>query len=116
MARRIMRGIEVSDDTLMLDLIDEIGPGGEFVSAVETARRCRIEIWTPTLLDRNSWINWQASDSLTMRDRIKMRLREILTHHEPPPLPKGVEDEIERILRAAEERDRRSGGKLYDQR
>jgi trimethylamine--corrinoid protein Co-methyltransferase len=55
MTRRIMRGVEVSDDTLMLDLIDRIGPGGEFMSARETARRCRTasehdceKFWLPT--------------------------------------------------------------------
>jgi trimethylamine--corrinoid protein Co-methyltransferase len=110
MVRRILRGIEISEDALMLDLIDEIGPGGEYVSAVETARRCRAEVWVPRFMDRNAWLNWQAAGSLTMHDRIKLRLREILTHHEPPPLPAGVEKEIQAILAAAEERDRRSGG------
>ena len=33
MTRRMMRGIEISDEALMLDLIDRVGPGGEFVSA-----------------------------------------------------------------------------------
>jgi trimethylamine:corrinoid methyltransferase-like protein len=61
-------------------------------------------------MDRNHWINWEAAGSLTMHDRIKMRLREILTHHEPLPLPAGVQDEIETILEAAEERHRHSGG------
>ena len=41
MARRMLRGLEVTDDTLALDLIDRVGPGGEFMSAPETARRCR---------------------------------------------------------------------------
>ncbi len=60
MTRRIMRGIEISDDALMLDLIDEIGPGGEYVSAVETARRCRAEVWVPNFMDRNAWVNWEV--------------------------------------------------------
>jgi trimethylamine--corrinoid protein Co-methyltransferase len=106
MVRRIMRGIEVSDDTLMLDLIDRVGPGGEFVSAKETARRCRTEIWTPTLMDRNAWVNWEASGSQTMQDHIRARLKGILSSHEPPPLPDGVAEKIEMILEAAEARHR----------
>jgi trimethylamine--corrinoid protein Co-methyltransferase len=104
MARRIMRGIEVSDDTLMLDLIDKVGPGGEFVSTKETARRCRSEIWDPILMDRDVWVNWEASGSQTMHDRIKARLRGILRTHTPPPLPAGAEGTIEAVLSAAEER------------
>jgi trimethylamine--corrinoid protein Co-methyltransferase len=105
MTRRIMRGIEVSDDTLMLDLIDKVGPGGEFMSSRETAKRCRTEIWNPTLLDRNAWVNWEATGSQTMNDRIQARLREILATHKPPPLPDGAAEQIEAILQAAEARN-----------
>jgi trimethylamine--corrinoid protein Co-methyltransferase len=104
MARRIMRGIEVSDETLMLDLIDEVGPGGEFLSTRQTAQGCRTEIWNPTLMDRNAWVNWEAAGSQTMHDRIRARLREILETHKPPPLPDGAAAKIERILQAAEAR------------
>jgi trimethylamine--corrinoid protein Co-methyltransferase len=108
MTRRIMRGIEVNDDTLMLDLIDRIGPGGEFMSAKETARRCRAEIWDPTLMDRQPWVNWEAAGSPTMHDRLKARLREILATHKPPPLPDGAAEKIEAILQAAEARGGRN--------
>jgi len=104
MTRRIMRGLEVSDDTLMLDLIDQVGPGGEFLSTRETARRCRAEIWTPALMDRDAWVNWEAAGARTMRDRIKARLQDILDTHEAPPLPGGAAEEIEAILKAAEAR------------
>jgi trimethylamine--corrinoid protein Co-methyltransferase len=105
MARRIMRGVEVSDDALMLDLIDEVGPGGDFLSEKETARRCRAEIWNPTFMDRDAWVNWEAAGALTMADRIRARLREILDTHEPPPLPEGAAEEIEAILQSAEARE-----------
>jgi trimethylamine--corrinoid protein Co-methyltransferase len=105
MTRRIMRGIEVSDDTLMLDLIDRIGPGGEFMSAVETAKRCRAEIWNPTLMDRQPYETWQAAGAQTMNDRIRAKLQRILATHQPPPLPAGAADKIEAILQAAEVRE-----------
>lgn len=101
MVRRILRGIEVSDDTLMLDLIDRVGPGGEFLSTKETARRCRAEIWIPTLMDRDPWITWQAVGAPTMYDRIRERLRHILATHQPPPLPEGAAERIAAILNGA---------------
>jgi trimethylamine--corrinoid protein Co-methyltransferase len=104
LAKRVLRGIEVSDETLMLDLIDEVGPGGHFISARETAKRCREEIWMPTLMDRDPWENWMARGRPTMLDRVKERVRTILNTHVPPPLPGGVQGEIEAILRAAEGR------------
>jgi trimethylamine--corrinoid protein Co-methyltransferase len=104
MVRRIMRGVEISDETLMLDLIDRVGPGGEFVSTKETARRCRAEIWNPTLMDRQAWPNWEAAGCQTMGDRIKTRLGQILATHQVPPLPAGAAARIEAILQAAERR------------
>ena len=107
MARRVMRGVEVNDDTLMLDLIDEIGPGGQFMSDPETARRCRAEIWNPTLMDRQPWDNWQAAGAKTMNDRIRAKVRKILATHQPPPLPEGAAEKIAAILQAAEAREAR---------
>ena len=101
MVRRIMRGVEVGDDMLMLDLIDRVGPGGEFLSTKETARRCRAEIWMPTLMDRDPWVTWQAAGAPTMLDRIRERLRQILATHEPAPLPEGAAKKIASILERA---------------
>jgi trimethylamine---corrinoid protein Co-methyltransferase len=104
MTRRVMRGIEISDETLMLDQIDRIGPAGEFMSTEETARRCRAEIWNPTILDRQPWDTWQATGARDTQDRIRTRLRKILTKHTPPPLPPGAAEKIAAILQAAEAR------------
>jgi len=106
MTRRIMRGVEVSDDTLMLDLIDRVGPAGEFMSTKETARQCRAEIWNPTLMDRDPWVNWEAAGEQTMIDRIEERMHEILATHKPPPLPEGAATKIQAILDAAQARAR----------
>lgn len=104
MTRRIMRGVEVSDDTLMLDLIDQVGPGGEFMSQEVTAKRCRAEIWSPTVLDRQPWDVWAAAGSKTASDRIRARLKKILARHTPAPLPADAADQIAAILLAAEAR------------
>jgi trimethylamine--corrinoid protein Co-methyltransferase len=104
MMRRAMRGIEVSDETLMLDLIDEIGPGGEFVSTHETARGCRTEIWIPRLMDRDPWAAWEAAGGVTMQERIRMRVGELLAGHPAPCLPAETARRIAQILERAEAR------------
>jgi trimethylamine--corrinoid protein Co-methyltransferase len=106
MARRIMRGIEITDDTLMLDLIDDVGPGGHFLAEKETARRCRAEIWMPSLFDRNTWETWVTTGAETTTERIRERVCGILSTHRPPPLPGGVGRRIAAILEEAEARHR----------
>jgi trimethylamine--corrinoid protein Co-methyltransferase len=111
MARWLMRGIEISDDTLALDLIDQVGPAGEFASRKETARLCRTEVWNPRLMDRQTWASWEAQGALTMIERIKGRLEGILSSHKPPDLPDGAAEQIEAVLQKAESRlaDPRAG-------
>jgi len=105
MARRILRGIEVSDATMMLDLIDRVGPGGEFMSTKETAKLCRSEIWMPTIFDRNPWVTWEQEGALTTLDRVRAKLRDILATHRVPPLPAATDARIRAILEAAEARE-----------
>ena len=69
-----------------------------------TAKRCRAEIWNPTLMDREPWVNWQAAGAKTMNDRIRAKLRKILATHVAMPLPAGAAEKIDEILRAAEAR------------
>jgi trimethylamine--corrinoid protein Co-methyltransferase len=105
MTKRIMRGIEITDETLMLDLIDDVGPSGEYISSDETARRCRQEITQLHLMDRDPWDVWQENDSMTLYNRIKLRLHHILDNHKPLPVPEGLDAKIEAILNAAEEQE-----------
>jgi trimethylamine:corrinoid methyltransferase-like protein len=81
------------------------------MSTKETARRCRAEIWDPTLMDRQPWVNWEVAGAPTMYDRVRARLREILATHKPPPMPDGAAEQIEAILQAAEAREKQSGKK-----
>jgi len=82
----------------MLDLIDQVGPGGAFISRKETARNFRKEIWLPGLMDRQPWNQWANNVSLSMLDRIQARIREILENHVPHPLPDGTVEKINAIL------------------
>jgi len=105
MTKRIMRGIEITDETLMLDLIDDVGPSGEYISSDETARRCRKEITQLHLMDRDPWDTWQKKDSMTLYNRITLRLHHILENHKPLPVPEDVQAKIEAILNLAEEQE-----------
>jgi trimethylamine--corrinoid protein Co-methyltransferase len=104
MTRHVMRGIEVSDDALALDVIDQVGPGGEFMSLDVTAKRCRAEIWNPTLMDRQPCDVQEAAGGQSTTDRIRARLRKILARHTPPALPDGAAAEIEVVLKEVEAR------------
>jgi trimethylamine--corrinoid protein Co-methyltransferase len=102
--KRALRGIEVTPETLAVDWIEKIGPGGDFLSTEHTLKHCRSEFWYPTLIDRQTREGWEQAGRKTMAQRVQEKLERILETHEPTPLPSEVQARIEAVLAAGEQR------------
>jgi trimethylamine--corrinoid protein Co-methyltransferase len=95
MAMRVVQGIEVTDETLALDTIDAIGPGGHFLMADHTLRHMRSEFYYPSaVVDRQSWDTWHRDGALDARERAREIARDILSNHRPEPLDPATESWI----------------------
>jgi len=106
MVKRIMRGIEMNDETLALDVIDAAGPGGEFVTSRHTYTHFKQQTWFPTLINRMRHSEWKAiTNESSMGDRVKEKARRILAEHQSPSLPENICQEIDSILQRAEDRE-----------
>jgi trimethylamine--corrinoid protein Co-methyltransferase len=103
MVKRFMRGVEIDQETLAMEVIDAIGPGGDFVGAEHTFRNFRRN-WIPRLMDRASRGDWEAAGSKMMGDRTAERVREILENHQPEGLSAELNNELDAIILQAEER------------
>lgn len=53
--RRVLRGLEVDEETLALEVIRSVGIGGNYLDTEHTVRHFRREYWFPKLFDRSSW-------------------------------------------------------------
>jgi len=92
MAMRVLRGIEVDQETLALDTIDQVGPGGHYLMAGHTIRHMRSEFFYPSaVVDRQGWDMWQQDGALDARQRARQIARDILVGHRPEPLAPTVE-------------------------
>jgi trimethylamine--corrinoid protein Co-methyltransferase len=105
MVTRFMGGVEVSEETLALDVIDRVGPGGHFLADDHTLRHFRAN-WMPALLDRTNYDRWAESGKLSLGDRAAARARQLLEQHQPEPLPAGVAERLAAVVARAEERVR----------
>ncbi|MGD8386752.1 MAG: trimethylamine methyltransferase family protein [Desulfobacteraceae bacterium] len=90
-----MRGIKVDDERLALDLIDRIGPGGNFLMEDHTMRYFK-EIWYSKLFDRSNMNQWRARGKPEFHERLH-EVTETFMRHEPAPLPDEVIREIDRM-------------------
>jgi len=96
-----VNGVPVNDETLSVDVINDIGPFKDFLSHDDTYRNMRIQS-QPTLIDRRVREEWAADGSTTLHERATARAREILETHVPTPLPEGAAEEMRAIIRDAE--------------
>jgi trimethylamine--corrinoid protein Co-methyltransferase len=102
LVRRMLRGFDVTDETLALDVIEQVGVGGNFLAQPHTVRHFRHELWQPTLLNRRGWEQWREAGGKTLLDEAIARKHELLATHSVPPLPEDLDAEISRIVAAAE--------------
>ena len=93
----------------MLELIEKVGPGGYFISEPESAKLCRKEVWVPVLSDRLPYSQWKDTSGLSMADRVRLRLVDILNHHNPPGIPQEALEKIHAILEREEARVNEQG-------
>ena len=99
---RYLRGITVDDETVALDLIHEIGPGGAFTTTAHTIRHFRDELLIPDLIGRESRESWQEAGAPDMRTRAQEKARRILAEHQPLPLADGIAVQLDEIVKETE--------------
>ena len=101
MIMRAVEGIRIDDDTLAFDLIKQVGPGGNFVTAKHTRRFMRSEHYQPSLSDRNSREEWEAEGSKTTWEKARDIVQRILADHTcslPSEIRRRVLSEIPGIV------------------
>ena len=103
-ARRITGGIEVNEETLALDVIDAVGPGGNYLMEDHTLKHFKTETWYPDLFKRMVYENWEKEGKKTLTQRAHEKVIDILEHYEPEPLPKDVQSGIHAIVERAEQK------------
>jgi len=87
MAKRFIRGIEVNRESLALEVIEKVGPGGHYLDQDHTYDHFRSELWRPDLMVRSAYDEWQNEGAKDMAARIQEKLENIIKHHQAPSLP-----------------------------
>ena len=96
----LMKGIEITDETLMLEEIHTVGPGGHFMDTEQTLKRFR-NFWYPDLLDRGRREQWLEAGSTTLGQRLTARVKEIIQEHRPKELEPDKRRAIQEIVAQA---------------
>lgn len=101
MINRVVRGIDVTDGSMALDVIHQVGPGGEFMTHDHTYDHMR-EISQSNVFDRNAREVWVGTGGKDLTERAYEKARSILEKHKPNPLPKGAAEAMRSMVEDCE--------------
>ena len=97
-----LNGIDISEDSMALSVIKDVGPGGNFLGAEHTMKHFKKSLWYPEFFNRDSYDGWMKKGGKPLGEVLNEKVKWILENHKPELLEKNVLDEIERILKIAE--------------
>jgi len=80
----ILKGIEVTKETVAKDLIKEVGIGGNFIDKMHTVKHMRENYWESSLFIRDFWDNWVKKGRTNILDRAHEFVKAILEEKYPP--------------------------------
>jgi len=98
--RKTLQGITVDEETLALETIANVGPGGNFLSQKHTLKHMR-DIFLPEFMDRRPYNEWEEKKD-DARDWALVKARNILINHEPDPLDSKLSAELDKMIAAEE--------------
>ena len=98
--RLVASGLPVSDETLALDVVKDVGVGGNFLAHKHTRRHIR-DLWQPRFVDRRPYSAWEV-DRVGPRELANEKARWILENHQPTPLDPQLSAELSRIIASLE--------------
>lgn len=97
---KVMQGIVVDDETLALETIAKVGPGGNFLTQKHTRQHMR-DIFLPQFMDRRPYSEWETKKD-DARDWALEKARKTLATHQPETLEPQVSAELAKIIAALE--------------
>ncbi len=95
--RAMTAGVPVTDETLALDVIDELGPAGSYLGHAHTMRHFK-EPFYSKLADKGTYSQWEEKGATTMEHRAAKMVDKILETHKVEPLPAEAQAEIQKIV------------------
>jgi trimethylamine--corrinoid protein Co-methyltransferase len=101
MCFRIAKGVTVEDETLATDIINQVGPGGQYLGQKHTIKHLD-EHWVPRLIDRSRFETWTGQGAKDLTKRAREKALTILKEHRPEPLPQDILDGLAKIVHEAE--------------
>jgi trimethylamine---corrinoid protein Co-methyltransferase len=98
MCKRIKRGERADPEKIALDVITQVGPGGEYLTQLHTFENFRKELYTPIMEQKESYTGWKEKGGESIEKTANRKWKEILRAYREPAMPDMVLSELERYI------------------
>jgi trimethylamine--corrinoid protein Co-methyltransferase len=95
-----MNGIEVNETSLALDVIEKVGPEGNFLSEEHTRLFFKQEGWYPHILNRKRFQPLRSEGNKTMVRKLQDKAQKLLDTDIPPRVSDAEMKEIDKVIKA----------------
>lgn len=102
MMQHFLGGFEIDPETLGLDMMAEVGPGGHHFGTTHTQARYSTEFYDPLISSRQALEVWQAAGAPDAEKRANALWKQLLKDYEPPPLDDGIRQGLEAYVEKRE--------------
>jgi len=92
---QFMNGLPVTEETLAVDLIDRVGPGGHYMQEDHTMKHFR-KVRYSRLFERMVYDQWKEGGGERFEERLRELTKEAMDH-KPAPLAADVTKELDRM-------------------
>jgi trimethylamine--corrinoid protein Co-methyltransferase len=107
---RFTEGVELSEETLAIDLIKEIGPiTGSYLGTAHTRNWWKKSQFMPRSVDRDTYPEWIMNGKKDALNHACTRMEEILASGESTQLTEDQDKALSQILEEARNRYRQKG-------
>jgi trimethylamine--corrinoid protein Co-methyltransferase len=100
MVKRVIQGIDVTDDTMAVDVVKQAHKIKDFLHQKHTIQFMRRQS-RPKLIDRTTRGTWEAKGGKDLTQRAKEEARRIIKTHQPEPLSDDVKKTLREIVDSA---------------
>ncbi len=99
MVRKIIQPIEITDDSIDVEMIKQVGIGGQYLTQPKTFQLCRTEFFLPDLGNRASYAGWRDAGRKNIAEVAAEKVNERLASFEKPDIDPKVEADLSEFVR-----------------
>ncbi|MBQ75208.1 MAG: hypothetical protein CMQ20_09335 [Gammaproteobacteria bacterium] len=103
MLRKMWKGVDISDETLAMDLTLQEGPRGNYLANQHTVDHCRTENWDARYFYPNMPLTSSGKPDVELIDRIDTELKTIIETHQPESMTADIQLRIRTIQKNFED-------------